>query len=286
MKYLVLSFFFILSSIANAQYFSDEFLNADLESSRFQLADWDRVVSEKQEIMMMNSWGIGSISSLSAEDSTCDFVIFPAKYVAKLAFQGIAVSRLEDYKKFKEKEGAEFVITSDFPVLAMIMLPENVVIPDAHSQLFLGLKNSLALEIRFPEEKVIQGKASFMSFKKSIENRIPFFHPFALNSSFSKMNAVELAELHTCTPERVMFDKRTKEGSIKNEQILIYSVPFPKSWAGASYQICAFNTEFGVFHSEPCPRTKEPGKLGEKEFLQLLAALYGNKATSFFPPKP
>lgn len=285
MKYLVLSFFFALSSIANAQYFSDEFLSADLEKSRFQLEGWDNVASEKQQLITMKSWGVGSISNQSAEDSSSvDFVIFPAKYIAKLKYKGIVVCRFKDYKKFQNTAGEECVITPDLPVLSMMMIPDDLMIPDAHSKLLLAMKNILALQVRFPEEKVVHEKTNFLSFKKSIKEQSPFFHPFALNSSFSDLSALEFAGLHESGPQRVMFEKRG-QGSIKDNGIVIYNVPLPKSWEGASFEICAFNSELGVFYSEPCPRTKEVGRLGEKELLQLLEALYGGEAVGFFPPK-
>jgi hypothetical protein len=286
MKYLVLTLFSLLSFISNAQYFSNEFLSADLEHSRFQLAEWDNVTSEKDRIILMKTWNIGSLDIRSSEDtSTYNFVIFPAKYTAKMNYKGIAVCRFEDYKKFQAEEGELCMITADLPVLSMMMIPDKVLLPDVYNKLLMGLKNNLALQIRFPGEEVIHGKANFISFKKSIEQRAPFFHPFALNSSFSDLNAQEFGQLHTSTPQRLTFEGRG-QGSIKGDGILIYNVPLPKAWKGASFEICAFNSELGVFYSEPCPRTEEVGRLGEKQLVQMLSALYSDEAVSFFPSKP
>lgn len=282
MKYLNLILLFLLALSSKAQFISDEFLSADLKNSTFELRGWDEILSQKDQMFLVNAWDIGQLVMYSeADTSSKDFVVFPAKYIAKETFSGLVVVKSEDFMDLPFTKNDLLTITEDMAVLSMFMVPEKLAISKSHELLFQALNTSIDIKLKSSGKGENAGDhLSFYSFRKSIENSGVALHYMLLDTEVSKMTDEQIDELSEMNVIQLKNEQRTKN-SLDQGMILAYFLPIPKSWNGE--MLCSlFNTTYGVMYSESFPKTENPYRLGLKQVQQLLKALEDEKSKGLF----
>lgn len=273
MKYLGFALLFIITFNSNAQFLSDEFLKADLEHSTFELMGWDKYFSEKDQLSLISSWGVGQLSKHSSTDTTTsDFVVLPARYAAKVWFEGAVVMSGKDFKGLKMNEDEGLIITEDMPVLAMFMLPEKMGLANVHQLLVTTLENSLqiSLKTRVKRSSALQ-ELSFFSFRKSYEKDAVGFHYMILDQETSELTDEDFAVLSDLKVFQFLNKKRPTK-MVGEGMIVAYALPVPRSWNGGT--LCSLlNTNYAVMHSEPFPESKNPRRLSVTQVQEVLKAL-------------
>jgi hypothetical protein len=282
MKYLGLALLFFVSMIGNAQYFSEDFLNADLENSSFELRAWDGFLSEKDQAALVNSWRIGELIKHSEADTTTkDFVVFPARFIAKAGFEGLAVTSGKDFKALPFEMGKPLTITEDMPVMAMFMLPEKMGLSNVHQLLIKTFENSVLISLKTKKKQANDKQAfSFFSFRKSYEKNAIGFHYMILDLEAAEMTDEDFAALSDLKVFQFL-NKKQPTKMVADGMIVAYSLPIPRTWKGEA--ICSLlNTKYGVMYSESFPKSKNPRRLNVKQVQELLNALLEEQSKGLF----
>lgn len=285
MRYLGLALFFFVSMLGNAQYLSEDFLNADLENSSFELRAWDGFLSEKDQGALVNSWRIGELIKHSEADTTTkDFVVFPARFVAKAGFEGLAVTSGKDFKALPFEMGKPLTITEDMPVMAMFMLPEKMGLSNVHQLLIKTFENSVLSSLKTQNKQANDKQAfSFFSFRKSYEKNAIGFHYMILDLEAAEMTHEDFAALSDLKVFQFL-NKRQPTKMVADGMIVAYTLPIPRTWKGET-GCSLLNTRYGVMYSESFPKTENPYRLGLKQVQQLLKALEDEKCIGLFISK-
>ncbi|MDA0882853.1 MAG: hypothetical protein O2984_06030 [Bacteroidetes bacterium] len=282
MKYLGIAILFIITFNSNAQFLSNEFLMADLEKSSFELCGWDELFSEKDQLALISNWRVGELSKYSPADTTIkDYVIFPARYVAKAGFEGLVVTSGEEFKKLALNEKGVITITEDIPVLSMFMIPEKMGLANVHQLLIKTFENSLLISLK---TKVKQAssmeKLSFFGFRKSYEKNAIGIHYMILDQEMAEYTDEDFAELSDLKVFQ-FHNKSQPTKKLGEGMIVAYALPIPKTWKGET--LCTLlNTKYGVMHSESFPESKTPRRLNQNQVQDLLNALIEENSKCLF----
>ena len=282
MKYLGFVLLFFVSISGNAQYLSEDFLSADLENSSFELRGWDGVFSEKEQLALASTWRIGKLINYSEADTTTkDFVIFPARFVAKAGFEGIAITSGEDFKNLAFNEKELVTITEDMPVLSMFMLPEKMGLSKVHQLLIKTLENSILVSLKTNKKQANDyQELSFFSFRKSYEKNAIGIHYMILDLEAAEMTDEDFAALSDLKVFQFL-NKKQPTKMVADGIIVAYSLPIPRSWKGET-RCSLLNTKYGVMYSESFPKSKNPRRLDVKQVQALLNALLEEQSKGLF----
>ena len=285
MKYLGFVLLFFVSISGNAQYLSEDFLSADLENSSFELRGWDGVFSEKEQLALASTWRIGKLINYSEADTTTkDFVIFPARFVAKAGFEGIAITSGEDFKNLAFNEKELVTITEDMPVLSMFMLPEKMGLSKVHQLLIKTLENSILVSLKTNKKQANDyQELSFFSFRKSYEKNAIGIHYMILDLEAAEMTDEDFAALSDLKVFQFL-NKKQPTKMVADGMIVAYSLPIPRSWKGET-RCSLLNTKYGVMYSESFPKSKNPRRLDVKQVQALLNALLEEQSKGLFISK-
>ena len=282
MKYLGIAIFFIITFNSNAQFLSDEFLMADLENSSFELCGWDELFSEKAQLALISNWRVGELSKYSTADTTIkDYVIFPARYVAKAGFEGLVVTSGEEFKKLALNEKGVMTITEDIPVLSMFMIPEKMGLANVHELLIKAFENSLLISLKTKVKQArSMGELSFFGFRKSYEKNAIGIHYMVLDQEMAEYTDEDFAELSDL--KVFQFHNKSRPTKMLGEGMIVaYSLPIPRTWKGKT--LCTLlNTKYGVMHSESFPESKTPRRLNKNQVQDLLNALIEENSKCLF----
>lgn len=273
MKYLGCILLFFVSVSGNTQYLSEDFLSSDLEHSSFELRGWDGVFSEKEQLALASTWRIGTLINYSEADTTTkDFVIFPARFVAKAGFEGVAITSGEDFKGLAFNENERITITEDMPVLSMFMLPEKMGLTNVHQLLVTTLENSLQISLKSKAKKASAlQQLSYFSFRKSYEKDAVGFHYMILDQETAELSDEAFAALSDLKVFQFLNKKRPNK-MVGEGMIVAYSLPIPRSWKGET--LCSLlNTNCAVMHSEPFPESKNPRRLSAEQVQEMINGL-------------
>lgn len=285
MKYLGFVLLFFVSLSGNSQYLSEDFLSADLENSSFELRGWDDLFSERDQLALVSSWKMGElIQHTEADTTTKDFVIFPARYVAKAGFEGLAIISGEDFKSLPFKDKEPLNITEDMPILSMFMLPEKMGLTKVHQLLIKTLENSIRHSLKTSNKPAndLQG-LSFFSFHKSYEKNAIGIHYMILDLEAAEMTNEDFAALSDLKVFQFL-NKKQPTKMVADGMIVVYSLPIPKSWKSET-RCSLLNTKYSVMYSESFPKSKNPGRLDVKQVQELLNALLEEQRKGLFIPK-
>ncbi|MDG1767523.1 MAG: hypothetical protein P8H98_12075 [Flavobacteriales bacterium] len=282
MKYLGFVLLFFVSISGNAQYLSEDFLSADLENSSFELRGWDGVFSEKEQLALASTWRIGKLINYSEADTTTkDFVIFPARFVAKAGFEGIAITSGEDFKNLAFNQKELVTITEDMPVLSMFMLPEKMGLSKVHQLLIKTLENSILVSLKTNKKQANDyQELSFFSFRKSYEKNAIGIHYMILDLEAAEMTDEDFAALSDLKVFQFL-NKKQPTKMVADGMIVAYSLPIPRSWKGET-RCSLLNTKYGVMYSESFPKSKNPRRLDVKQVQALLNALLEEQSKGLF----
>ena len=282
MKYLGFVLLFFVSISGNAQYLSEDFLSADLENSSFELRGWDGVFSEKEQLALASTWRIGKLINYSEADTTTkDFVIFPARFVAKAGFEGIAITSGEDFKNLAFNQKELVTITEDMPVLSMFMLPEKMGLSKVHQLLIKTLENSILVSLKTNKKQANDyQELSFFSFRKSYEKNAIGIHYMILDLEAAEMTDEDFAALSDLKVFQFL-NKKQPTKMVADGIIVAYSLPIPRSWKGET-RCSLLNTKYGVMYSESFPKSKNPRRLDVKQVQALLNALLEEQSKGLF----
>ena len=285
MKYLGFVLLFFVSISGNAQYLSEDFLSADLENSSFELRGWDGVFSEKEQLALASTWRIGKLINYSEADTTTkDFVIFPARFVAKAGFEGIAITSGEDFKNLAFNQKELVTITEDMPVLSMFMLPEKMGLSKVHQLLIKTLENSILVSLKTNKKQANDyQELSFFSFRKSYEKNAIGIHYMILDLEAAEMTDEDFAALSDLKVFQFL-NKKQPTKMVADGMIVAYSLPIPRSWKGET-RCSLLNTKYGVMYSESFPKSKNPRRLDVKQVQALLNALLEEQSKGLFISK-
>ncbi|MDG1160090.1 MAG: hypothetical protein P8N19_11410 [Flavobacteriales bacterium] len=282
MKYLGFVLLFFVSISGNAQYLSEDFLSADLENSSFELRGWDGVFSEKEQLALASTWRIGKLINYSEADTTTkDFVIFPARFVAKAGFEGIAITSGEDFKNLAFNQKELVTITEDMPILSMFMLPEKMGLSKVHQLLIKTLENSILVSLKTNKKQANDyQELSFFSFRKSYEKNAIGIHYMILDLEAAEMTDEDFAALSDLKVFQFL-NKKQPTKMVADGMIVAYSLPIPRSWKGET-RCSLLNTKYGVMYSESFPKSKNPRRLDVKQVQALLIALLEEQSKGLF----
>ena len=282
MKYLGFVLLFFVSISGNAQYLSEDFLSADLENSSFELRGWDGVFSEKEQLALASTWRIGKLINYSEADTTTkDFVIFPARFVAKAGFEGIAITSGEDFKNLAFNQKELVTITEDMPILSMFMLPEKMGLSKVHQLLIKTLENSILVSLKTNKKQANDyQELSFFSFRKSYEKNAIGIHYMILDLEAAEMTDEDFAALSDLKVFQFL-NKKQPTKMVADGIIVAYSLPIPRSWKGET-RCSLLNTKYGVMYSESFPKSKNPRRLDVKQVQALLNALLEEQSKGLF----
>ena len=282
MKYLGFVLLFFVSISGNAQYLSEDFLSADLENSSFELRGWDGVFSEKEQLALASTWRIGKLINYSEADTTTkDFVIFPARFVAKAGFEGIAITSGEDFKNLAFNQKELVTITEDMPILSMFMLPEKMGLSKVHQLLIKTLENSILVSLKTNKKQANDyQELSFFSFRKSYEKNAIGIHYMILDLEAAEMTDEDFAALSDLKVFQFL-NKKQPTKMVADGMIVAYSLPIPRSWKGET-RCSLLNTKYGVMYSESFPKSKNPRRLDVKQVQALLNALLEEQSKGLF----
>lgn len=285
MKYLSLILLCLAALSSKAQYMSSEFLSADLKNSTFELRGWDGILSEKDQVLMVNSWPIGKLIVHTDADTTKkDFVIFPARYVAKVNFEGLAIVSGNDIKDLPFKDNEPLTVTEDMAVLSMFMIPEKIDLPKAHELLISALKNNMSFAADMGEkDSKSQQELNLYSFQKAYANNAIGFHFMILEMDMMQIADEEFATLSDLELHRLSDNPKSNK-MLKEGAIIAYVLPIPKSWNGDS-QCSLLNTEYGILYSESFPSGLKNQRLGRAQLELFFNNLLKEKPRGLFSIK-
>lgn len=272
---------FLIPLFTSAQYFTEPFLNDDLENRTFKLISLNKEMSEKQLHLLTETWSVGKMMLDVPEDTTtADYVVLPAPYITKETFNSLLVCKPADLKKLNWREDGSIDLTEDSLVKAMVVLPSSMVEDAPYTLLFKVLESTLRRHKRELDLPLF-GKSSLMSLKKGWTGSSILFHWLCLDSEWIKADSKDFQEL-SGVKAKVQVAKQTEdEQKLEENRILIYPMTLPPSFK-RPYFLCILNTEFGALHVEPLLKTKQEGRLDQQLIKMVLDALHDKEASLIF----